>query len=366
MSFERAEQRRDKLRRLIRKAEAEAMLVTNETNVTYLTGFTGDSSYLLLWADRGEVMLSDARYTTQLEEECSGLQLEIRPPSTTILELSEKVINKAKITKLGIEADTMTLSQAAAFNKLLPKVELVSTSGLVEELREVKDKEEIGEIRKAIRLAEQAFAVVRAAMRPEQTERAIAHALENQIRLFGGDCCSFRPIVAVGPRAALPHYRSGWKKIDEDEFVLIDWGARDTLYVSDLTRVLVTGRISPKLQRIYGVVLKAQQAAIKAIRPGVAAKKVDAAARRVIERAGFGKKFGHSLGHGIGLQIHEAPRLAEKQDKPLKAGMVVTVEPGIYLPGWGGVRIEDDVLVTRGGHEVLSNVPKELEQCVVG
>jgi Xaa-Pro aminopeptidase len=172
--------------------------------------------------------------------------------------------------------------------------------------------------------------------------------------------------VAVGPRAALPHATPTDRQIGSSDFVLIDWGADGGLYKSDLTRVLVTGRISPKLERIYRVVLKAQHKAIAGIRPGVAAEDVDRLAREVISQAGFGRYFGHGLGHGLGLDVHEAPRLGAKSRVVLKPGMVVTVEPGIYLPGWGGVRIEDDVLVTRTGHDVLTSVPKELEEAIVG
>jgi Xaa-Pro aminopeptidase len=208
--------------------------------------------------------------------------------------------------------------------------------------------------------------VIRASLRPEQTEFQVAAELEYQIRRFGGAACSFPPIVAVGPRAALPHATPGQKRIGEGDFTLIDWGARSPLYVSDLTRVLVTGKISPKLERIYGVVLKAQLAAIAAVRPGALACDVDGAARTVIEQAGYGRYFGHGTGHGIGLDIHEHPRLATSQKQPLKAGTVITIEPGIYLPGWGGVRIEDDVLITRDGHEVLTaGLGKQLEQCMI-
>ena len=259
----------------------------------------------------------------------------------------------------------MTVALGESLHGKVPG-ELVSTSGLVEQLREIKDKEEVEEIRQAVKIASKAFAAVRATLRPEQTEKEVADELEAQVRRHGGQCTSFTPIVGVGKRGALPHGRPLPNvHIRDDEFVLIDWGARGRQYVSDLTRILVTGRISPKLERVYGVVLKAQLAAIEAIRPGALMKDVDAAARNVIAKAGFGDKFGHSLGHGIGLQVHEQPRLAVDQDRPLKAGMVVTVEPGIYLPDWGGVRIEDDVLVTKSGHEVLSSVPKQLEECVV-
>jgi Xaa-Pro aminopeptidase len=362
--MDRHAQRRDKLRSLIRQAGADAILVTGEINVTYLTGFTGDSSYLLLAGQR-EIVLSDARYEQDLQQECPGLDLEIRRPPVKMTEWVERVVGKAKPKKLAIEADSLTVGQFDQFAKVLPAVELLKTSGLVEQLREIKDKDEIEEIRQSIHLAERAFAALRAGLRLDQTEREIAHNLEHQIRLLGGRGCAFPPIVAVGPQAALPHARPGWRRIEESPFVLVDWGAVGRLYHSDLTRVLVTGKISPKLQAIYEVVLRAQQAAIDQIGPNRVMEDVDAAARRVIEEAGYGPKFGHGLGHGIGLQIHEAPRLAQNEKRPLKPGMVVTVEPGIYLPEWGGVRIEDDVLVTRSGSEVLTHVAKNFAECVV-
>jgi Xaa-Pro aminopeptidase len=224
----------------------------------------------------------------------------------------------------------------------------------------------VGELRRAIWIAERAFGVLRASLRPERTEKEVADELENQTRLYGGKGCSFPPIVAVGPRAALPHARPTAAKIGDDGFVLVDWGADAGPYKSDLTRVLVTGKISPKLERIYRVVLTAQERAIEAIRPGRTCHEVDHVARGVIAKAGFAKQFGHGLGHGIGLDIHEAPRLAAKVGLKLEPGMVVTVEPGIYLPGWGGVRIEDDVLVTNDGAEVLTSVAKQWEEAIVG
>ena len=185
------------------------------------------------------------------------------------------------------------------------------------------------------------------------------------MRLFGAKECAFPSIVAVGARAALPHATLSDRRVDSAELLLIDWGANESLYRSDLTRVLVTGRLSPKLEKIYRIVLEAQLAAIDAIQPGMACEDVDAVARTIIEKAGYGKYFGHGLGHGLGLHVHEGPRLAKGVKTPLKPGMIVTVEPGIYLPKWGGVRIEDDVLVTREGCKVLSSVPKELEDVVV-
>jgi len=358
--------RRDKLRTLVRKTDVAGMLVTGVENVTYLTGFTGDSSYLLVTSDNA-MLLSDPRYTTQIEEECPGLEMIIRKPGTKMLASTLELIRSTRVPSLALEGASLTAlthqSLAASLGEM--GVDAVLTSGLVEELREVKDKQEIDEIREAISIAERTFAVIRAALRPDLTEKQIADAIESQIRLFGGQGTSFTPIVGVGDRSALPHYRPGALRVEQSPFVLIDWGAKGRLYISDLTRMLVTGKPPAKLARIYEVVLAANRAAVAAIRPGVLMEDVDAAARQVIENAGFGKQFGHSLGHGIGLQVHEGPWLRMDEGRPLKAGMVVTVEPGIYLPGFGGVRIEDDVLVTRDGAELLSTLPREWDEAVV-
>ncbi|MCA9266635.1 MAG: aminopeptidase P family protein, partial [Planctomycetales bacterium] len=301
----------------------------------------------------------------QLAEECPDIEVEIRSTGQTIGDAVGGLVGRLKLGRVGFEAGHLTVAQRDALAERMSAVDLVGTTGVVEQLRMVKDKHEIELLRRAVRVAEQAIGVMVASLRGELSELQVAHELENQIRLFGGSGCSFAPIVAVGERAALPHCPPGKKRIGEREFVLIDWGATYQGYRSDLTRVYVTGKISPKLRRIYKVVLQAQRRAIEAIRPGVSLEAVDAAARTVIEKAGFGKYFGHGLGHGIGLDIHESPRMAVGQKQTLSAGMVVTVEPGIYLPDWGGVRIEDDVLVTRRGHEVLSSVSKELDECVI-
>ena len=356
--------RRNRLRKLLRAAGADALLVTNFKNVTYLTGFTGDDSFLLVEAD-DELLVSDRRYTTQLEEECPGLRLEIRGPGEKMLPVTASVVKRAGIRRLGIEAESATVALAQSLAEALPGVNIVVTDSLVERLRIVKDKDEIQQTRLACRQAERAFEVVRALMTPEMTELELAAELEYQARRFGARALSFPAIVAVGPRAALPHATPSATPLKKSDFVLVDWGANSGLYMSDLTRIIVTGRISPKLRKVYGVVLTAQLAAISAIRPGVTCEQVDRVARKIISKAGFGRAFGHGLGHGTGLEIHEAPRLAAGQKTKLRPGMIVTVEPGIYLPGWGGVRIEDDILVTRTGHEVLSNVPKQLEDCVL-
>ena len=358
--------RQKRLTRLIAKQRADALLVTNFTNVTYLTGFSGDDSFLLMPRAGGPILISDPRYTTQLEGECPGLELLIRRPGNSMLSAIKKVIAKASVKRLAVEAGSMSVALFEQLKSALDGVELVPAAGFVEQLRQIKDAHEIKLIREATALAERAFAAVRAALRPSQTELSVAHDLENQARLLGARGCSFPPIVAAGPRSALPHASPTEQPVGASPFLLIDWGATErTGYKSDLTRMVLTGKIPPKLQRIYRVVLQAQLRGIEAIRPEVTTHQVDKAARDVIEKAGFGRQFGHGLGHGIGLDIHEDPRLSNGGQTVLKPGMVITVEPGIYLPGFGGVRLEDDVLVTRDGHEVLTNVPKQYEDAVL-
>lgn len=358
-------ERRNRLRRVVRKNDLEALLVTNPFNVTYLTGFTGDSTYLLLGRNH-ELLISDRRYTQQLQEECPDLDLLIRGPSMQMPDFCRRAFRKLSVTHVGFEAQSMTVAQRDAVAVAAPKCSLAPTSGWVEELRTIKDAGEVAATRRACQLARRAFEAVRAQLTPEMTELDVAAELEYQARRFGGRGLSFPPIVGVGPRSALPHGSPSSRPVGASPFLLIDWGVNEGLYVSDLTRILTTDKISPKLRKLYNIVLKAQSAGIQAIRPGVTCGEVDRAARSVIEQAGHGKAFGHSLGHGTGLEIHEAPRLAAGQKAVLKPGMIVTVEPGVYFPKWGGIRIEDDVLVTRSGHEVLSDVPRELDECLVG
>lgn len=354
--------RRNRLRSKFK--QVDAMLITDEANVSWLTGFTGDSTWVLLTSD-GDVALSDPRYTEQLEQECPGLELEIRSPAVKLHDAAADLVTKTKAARLAFEADAVSVRLHECLVESLPNVELVSTAGWTAELREVKDKFEVEAIRRAIRIAEKAFLSVRASLRGNLTEKQIADDLDRQIRLLGGNGCSFKPIVAVGANAALPHAVPGERLVSEHGVLLIDWGALANQYISDLTRTLFTARISPKVERIYGVVLQAQLAAIDAVKHGALMNEVDAAARDVIAEAGFAKKFQHGLGHGIGLRVHESVRLGQTENRPLKTGMVITIEPGIYLPGEFGVRIEDDILVTKTGAEVLSSVPKSIEESYV-
>jgi Xaa-Pro aminopeptidase len=350
--------RRDKLARLLEMEAVDAFLITNPINVSYLTGFSGDSSYLILGKARA-CLVSDARYTEQIGEECPGLENYIRPHHQFLPNATAEVMDKLGFLKVGFDSGHVTIAELESFIGLMPKTKWKSGRGLVESLRQVKDESEVAQIRQAIGIAERALAMFQVLLRPTDTEKDLSDNLEWYVRRAGGRCTSFPSIVAAGERAALPHAPPTPRTVGDAELLLVDWGAAGRFYNCDLTRVFAGHRISPKLEHVYGVVLQAQRKALAAIRPGVRARDVDAEARAVIEEAGFGQFFGHGLGHGLGLQIHEAPAIRQNSEAVLQAGMVFTIEPGIYLPGWGGVRIEDDVFVNPDGCEVLTHVPKE-------
>jgi Xaa-Pro aminopeptidase len=310
-------------------------------------------------------LLSDPRFDQQIGEECPGLATWIRQPGDQMWNVVCQQLSQRGLDRLVIESSHLSVD---AFDQLCEQSgvsEIKKGTVQVEQLRVVKDADEIQLIRTAIRTAERVFASIRAQWDPRLTERDVADEIERLCRKLGGEGCSFPPIVAVGPRAALPHATPGQSLIGSSNFVLIDWGCRRDGYCSDLTRVLMNSTIPPKFSGVYETVLAAQRAAIESIKPGVLASEVDRVAREVIEGAGMGEQFTHGLGHGMGLDIHEAPRLGRNQEIPLQPGMVITVEPGIYFPQWGGVRIEDDVLVTDLGCEVLSTLPADLQSnCV--
>lgn len=357
-------QRLRNLRTRLKTLETSAILISNLTNIRYLTGFTGSAGNLIVAADSA-VLLSDSRYTTQLQDQCPGLDVDIRDASSTMLDSVQRNVKSSKFNSLAYEAESLTKAEFDQIEAKLTGVSLVPSAGIVESLRAVKDKSEIARIRESIRVNQRAFQVIQSQLTLDQTERQIAHNLEHQMRDFGATRCAFDPIVGVGERSALPHGFPGETRIGDSGFVLMDWGAEVNGYMSDLTRMVFYGKIPAKLRKIYEIVLKSQLAAIKKIRPGVKLKTVDRAARKIIEDAGFGKQFGHGLGHGFGLEIHETPYMSPIFEGTLQPGMVVTVEPGIYVPGFGGVRIEDDVLVTGQGHEILSDLPKQIDECTV-
>jgi len=359
--MDRIRERRERLRESLGALGLDALLVSSLTNVAYLAGFTGDAASLLVGRGR-DVILSDGRFTTQLKQECPDLEAFIRPNTQTMNQAISQVVGSLGYRRLGFEAAALSVADHMALLKAMTSVDLVATTERVELLRQIKDESEVAAIREAIRFAEDAFLRTRALLRIGATEKEIADELEANLRRSGATGSSFPPIVAVGARAALPHARpTETTRIGDDHFVLIDWGATGRPYKSDLTRVVVTGKVTPEFKKIYRTVLTAQERAIAAIRPGVKAHDVDAEARSVIEQAGFGRFFDHGLGHGLGMDIHEAPRLRKESETILQPGMIVTVEPGIYLPDWGGIRIEDDVLITSEGCEVLTHLPKDLD-----
>lgn len=350
--------RRERLLRLLDPA-IEVVVVSLPIHVSYLTGFSGESSYLLLGRQHC-LLVSDARFTEQIQEECPGLQARIRPPIQTLPQAVAEALNSLGVRRVGFESAYLTVAEFELLRELTPTLDWVGVKNLLEQLRAIKDATELLAIRQAIAIAERAFQAFTALLRPEDSEKDLSDRLEHFIRWAGGKSSSFPAIVAVGSRASLPHAPPTLRRIEEGEFVLVDWGASGPFYKSDLTRVLATHKISPKLEEVHAVVLTAQQRAIRRIRPGALGREIDAEARAALAEKGYGEYFTHGLGHGIGLQVHEAPNLRPGSETVLQPGMVVTVEPGVYIPGWGGVRIEDDVLVTPDGHEVLTSVSRDL------
>lgn len=354
----------DRLRAQVREEGLDALLVTNPLNVTYLTGFSGEATYLVLSA-RKILLISDGRFEIQLQDECPGIDAYIRPTGQLLADAAAHVIGQFGASKVGCESGHLTVADFETIAGKTAAVAWKPAAGRVEAFRAVKDADEIAAIREAIGIAEAAFEKFTREMRPEQTEKQLHDAMEFHIRTLGGKETAFSTIVAVGDHAALPHAPPTGRRLGDAPFVLVDWGASGSFYKSDLTRVLWTDKpyTNPELRdrflKVAGVVRSAQLAAIERMRPGAAIQEIDAAARKVIADAGYEKFFNHGLGHGFGLQIHEAPFMRPTSTGTLAAGMVITVEPGIYLPGDIGVRIEDDILITPDGAEVLTNVPRD-------
>jgi Xaa-Pro aminopeptidase len=360
-------QRRDKLLAHDRQEGLDALLVTNPVNVTYLTGFSGEATYLVLGREK-TVLISDGRFVEQLAEECPGLDAYIRPTGQILADAASQVLGKMAAAKVGFESGHLTVADFETIKSKAGPIDWKPGPSRVEALRTIKDESELAQIREAIAIAEAAFGRFTREMRPEHTEKQLHDAMEFHVRALGGKITSFPTIVAVGSRAALPHAPPSDRRLRDAPFVLVDWGASGRFYKSDLTRVLWTHKpisnsglhapLREKFLRVADVVRNAQLAALKRMRVGAVLQDIDAAARAVIADAGFGEFFNHGLGHGFGLQIHEAPFMRPTNTDVLAAGMVITVEPGVYIPGEIGVRIEDDVLITADGPEVLTTLPR--------
>lgn len=333
----------------------DGVLVSFDRNFRFLTGFTGDAGALLV--SRGDaVLLTDSRYIESAAEEARG----VRPVMHVgaLIEAIGEQIGQLGGKRWGFEAEHVQYAQYQRLGGF--GAELVPTSGIVEQLRTVKGPDEIAAIRHACTISVQALEELFARLRPGMREWEAAFWLDGRMRELGAEGPAFEFIVASGPRGSLPHGAASDKPLVLGELITFDVGCRFLGYHSDITRTVALGTPPKQLREVYEIVLEAQRAGVAAVRAGAAASDVDKAARGVIERAGYGERFGHGTGHGVGLEIHEAPLLGARSDQLLRAGMVVTIEPGIYIAGLGGVRIEDSVLVTEDGCEVLTQSPKEL------
>jgi Xaa-Pro aminopeptidase len=340
--------------RRLETLEVDVLLVTNIANVRYLTGFSGTNGQVLV-STSGATFLSDPRYEARAAQLVDAAEVAIYPDALTDV-LGDRL--PAGATRVGIEADTMTIAGRDRLAAKLADVELVPTSEVVEARRRCKDADEVRVIEEAVRLGDDTFEWVLDGLTPGRSEREIALDLEIRMRTEGADAASFAPIVGSGELSAHIHHTPSSRQLAKGDLVLLDFGCTVDGYCSDLTRTVVLGAATEEQRGVYELVLAAQERGIEAVRSGAAGADVDAAARDVIVAAGRAEAFGHGLGHGVGLEIHEAPRLAKTSEDHLEVGDVVTVEPGVYDVGWGGVRVEDCVLVTERGCRVLGNARK--------
>jgi Xaa-Pro aminopeptidase len=351
------QERISRIKKVLRDDHLDGILITSLENVHYLSGFTGSDAALVM-TDTKEYFLADSRYTTQARGEVSGFE---------IIEYNKKIeglsdlMNDLGLRGIGFEPQNLTYS---AHKELAEKVsggELIPINERVRNIRAVKDEEEIGRIKRTIEIASKSLRENMWRIKPDTQEREIALELEFSMRRNGADGTSFDTIVASGDRSALPHGKPSEKRIHKGDFVIIDFGVRYRGYYSDETCTFLCGKPNRRQKEVYQVVKDAHDRTIASVRPGKKVMELDAIARGWIKDAGYGTHFGHMTGHGVGLAVHENPVIGPESEDVLEEGMIFTVEPGIYIPGWGGVRIEDMVLVTRNGCEVLTNLPKEIE-----
>jgi Xaa-Pro aminopeptidase len=331
----------------------DGYLIQNRMDQYWLTGFTGEDGPVLV-TDRAIVLLTDGRFDEAARREAPYAKKVLRKKRTP--EVNAREIRRHKLTRLGFDPGQMTVGEFNELKKFMKPTRLVPAGGLCGNMRLNKDAGEVAAIRKAIMVAQEAFRRLRESIEPGQTERQLAARLEYEMQMRGAQGASFPTIVAAGPNASLPHYEAGEGRVTDTDPILIDWGARVEWYCSDLTRMVWPANPPGELKEIDKIVHEAHDRAIAAVRPGIKAEVVDQVARDVITKAGYGPRFNHALGHGLGLDVHEAPRVGKGTRDLLKPGMIITIEPGIYVPGVGGVRIEDDVLVTETGHEVLTSL----------
>jgi len=348
-----------RLREQLAARELPAALLLHARDIGYLTGFTGSTAALIVTPAHA-VFVTDSRYVEQAREECPAVEIVATETGRSYEEKIGQVVRSLGLEAIAVESEYLTLQRHEKLQAELVGIALLPVAGLVAELRQIKDPHEIAAIRRACELTDRVFEQLLTWVKPGVRERDLAIEIEYAMKRQGAEREGFPIIVASGPRSALPHGRASERQIEVGDFVTFDFGAVVDGYCSDLTRTVVVGRASERQREIYAVVLRALEAAIAAIRAGVAGRDIDAVARERIAADGYGEYFGHGLGHQIGLEVHDGPGFSPRSEVTLAAGMVLTVEPGVYLPGWGGVRIEDDVLVTADGCEVLTRARRDL------
>ncbi|QMT18825.1 aminopeptidase P family protein [Planococcus maritimus] len=345
-----------KLREQMQKRELDSLLVTNPYNLRFITGFTGTAGLALI-TPNDAWFITDFRYTEQAGEQVK--EFKVVQAQKGLLDEVARIVQEATVERLAFEQDYMTFATYSQYQEKLTAT-LEPVSGLIEQLRMVKAPEEIDVLKAAAKIADDAFEHICTYIKPGMTELQVSNELEFFMREQGATSSSFDIIVASGLRSALPHGVASDKKIEQGDLITLDFGALYQGYVSDITRTVAVGEPSDKLKEIYKIVLDSQVLALEKIKPGMTGIEADAIARDYIKSKGYGEAFGHSTGHGIGLEVHEGPGLSFRSETVLEPGMAVTVEPGIYLPGIGGVRIEDDILITETGNERLTHSSKEL------
>ena len=356
-------ERLDLLRCRFRPLGVANFLVTRMSNVRYLCGFTGSNGILFV-TRRDAYFITDGRYTNQAQEQVKGAQVFTYHGGGT---MSEAFIREVKSNKeirfrgrIGIEAQFMSVDFFQTLRRVFPGSHTIETELVVEDISAVKDDVEIDAIRRAVKITDEVFNTLLTDIKPGVSEMDLSAEISYRQRKLGAEKDAFETIVASGPRSALPHGIASNRKIEKDDFVTFDFGCIVDGYPSDMTRTVVVGKASRKQREIYDLVKEAQAAAVDAIQAGTKCSDVDNVARQIIAKGGYGDRFTHGLGHGLGLEVHGRPVLSRISNTKLKPGMVVTVEPGIYIDGFGGVRIEDDVLVTSNGHDNLTQSPREL------
>jgi Xaa-Pro aminopeptidase len=342
---------------LVKKNKVDVFIISKLNNIRYLSGYSG-SNGLLVIAPPKAYFLTDFRYTVQARKEVKNCQV-IIAERDLLSELVHLPCFKPG-SKIGYEPSVMTVKTLEKISELLPKATMIPLENIVESLSVIKDASEINKIKKAAKITDAVFSEILPMVKPGVKEKDIALDMSYKMIKMGAEGPSFDFIVASGQRSSMPHGRASDRRFKKGDFITFDFGCFYEGYASDETRTVVLGRASAKQKKIYGIVLRAQEAAIDAVKPNMPAKELDTVAREIINREGYGDYFGHGLGHGLGLLVHDNPNISPRSTDILMPGNVITIEPGIYIPNWGGVRIEDDVLVTGNGGKSLTRSPKEL------